>query len=388
VGTIVVFGVLPVGVMLAVIGFSLSRDFAYDFHGGLYDGARAVLHGHNPYHVAFLDHLAASDPRGLLHGSIFAVPVYPAPALVVAVPIAALPFKAAGILYALLAIAGAIGGLWLLGVRDWRCYGVALLTYPLLHTLRLGQVNGLLVLGVGAVWHWRRRLVPPSVAMVLLVAVNLFLWPLGLFMVFTRRWRVVALSAVLFVLTTVGAWALIGFDGLGSYPRMLQDLASIESNIGVSYVSAGQALGMSRFASRFVAAVITVGLLALAYVLLHREDGERRAYGLAVMAGLASSPVVWPHYFVLALVPIALMSPALSPLWLVPFLAYLSPIAQTDGNIWEIVPYLAIEALTIAALCFWKPTGTMSDGRRESWRSVPWGPRPALPAQPAARDSG
>ena len=224
--------------------------------------------------------------------------------------------------------------------------------------------------------------------MVLLVAVNLFLWPLAFFMVFTRRWRVVALSAVLFVLAAVGAWALIGFDGLGSYPHKLQDLASIERNIGVSYVSAGQALGVSRVASRLVAAVITVGLLALAYVLLHREDGERRAFGLAVMAGLASTPVVWPHYFVLALMPIALISPALSPLWLLPFLAYLSPIAQSNGNIWEIVPYLAIEALTIAALCCWKRTGAVSDGQRGFWRSVPWGPGPAVPAQPAARDSG
>ena len=41
-----------------------------------------------------------------------------------------------------------------------------------------------------------------------------------------------------------------------------------------------------------------------------------------------------------------------------------------------------------AALCFWKPTGAISDGRRGSWRSVPWGPGPAVPAQPAARDSG
>jgi hypothetical protein len=198
----------------------------------------------------------------------------------------------------------------------------------------------------------------------------------------------VALSAVLFVLATVGAWAVIGFDALGSYPHMLQDLASIESNIGVSYVSAGRALGLSGVVSRVLAAAITVGLLALAYVMLDREDGERRAFGLAVMAGLASSPVVWPHYFVLALVPIALMSPGLSPLWLVPFLAFLSPIAQTDGNIWESVPYLAIEALTIAALCFWKPTGALSDGRWGSRRSVAWGPRPAVPAQPAARDSG
>jgi hypothetical protein len=40
---------------------------------------------------------------------------------------------------------------------------------------------------------------------------------------------------------------------------------------------------------------------------------------LCLAAALAASPIVWVHYFLLLLVPLALTRPTLSPLWLVPF---------------------------------------------------------------------
>ena len=81
------------------------------------------------------------------------------------------------------------------------------------------------------------------------------------------------------------------------------------------------------------------------------RDCERRAFGLAVMAGLCRSPIVWPHYLTLVFVPIALLAPQLSVLWLVPLLAYLAPVELTGGHIFEMLPYLAIEAIVVASLC-------------------------------------
>lgn len=352
-GSIVLFGVLPVIVVGTVLGSTYGSTFVYDFHGGLYDGGRAVLSGTNPYPVHFLDHLASFDEARRATAAVFAVPVNPAPALVAAAPLSLLGPHVAGVVFTALSIAAMIMGLRLLGVRDWRCYGLPFLTWPLLHSLRLGQINELLVLGTGIVWHWRRSLLTPAVGLACLVAVNLFLWPLGFFMLITGRFKVAALAVVSFVALMLAGWAAIGFAGLGSYPRLLSDLSSIETRAGVSYVSAGLALGASRAVAELAAGLIAVTLLAMTWLVARQPGNEARAYGLALLAGLASSPVVWPHFLVLVFVPIALVSPRLSALWLVPFLAYLAHVAQSNGDIWLIVPYLAIELTVAAALIGW-----------------------------------
>ena len=59
-------------------------------------------------------------------------------------------------------------------------------------------------------------------------------------------------------------------------------------------------------------------MLALARRLASGPEGDRRAFGLAVIAALTATPIVWEHYMVLLFVPIALMSPRLSRAWLIP----------------------------------------------------------------------
>ena len=75
-----------------------------------------------------------------------------------------------------------------------------------------------------------------------------------------------------------------------------------------------------------------------------------------VVAGVISSPLVWPHYLTLVFVPIALLSPTLSPLWFVPLLGYLAPVELTSGDAWRILPYTAVE-LTVLA-CLWARRST------------------------------
>ena len=40
----------------------------------------------------------------------------------------------------------------------------------------------------------------------------------------------------------------------------------------------------------------------------------------ALAAALAASPILWQHYFILILVPLALTRPRLTPLWFLPLL--------------------------------------------------------------------
>ncbi len=137
-----------------------ERTFLYDFHGDLYEAGRAILHGRDPYRARFLEHLAALSRAGQTPSHIFAVPVYPAPALLVTVPLALLPYRLAALLFTAGSVVAAVGGLRLLGVRDWRCYGAAFLSYPIVNSLSLGQLTGYLILGIAIAWRWRRDMSP------------------------------------------------------------------------------------------------------------------------------------------------------------------------------------------------------------------------------------
>jgi hypothetical protein len=96
--------------------------------------------------------------------------------------------------------------------------------------------------------------------------------------------------------------------------------------------------------------MVALMIIAIAYRFVRRPNGEAKALGLAVIAALIASPIVWPHYFVLLFVPIALASPRLSPLWLLPLPTVLIVDSQTKGLV-GVVPWLLLIAAVGIALC-------------------------------------
>ena len=336
------FGALPLLLVCTFIAASWNTNtFLFDFRGDLYRAGHEIVHGHNPYRAEFLSRQAAAKRAGRHVDTDFAVAVYPAPALVAAVPFTALPYRAAGILYVLLSVCALIVGLRLLGVQDARCYGAAFLSWPVLHGLMLGALTPLLVLGVAAVWRWREDLWRPALALAAVVTAKLFLWPLGVWMILTRRFGTLARAVAVAGVAALACWAVIGFDGLVDYPRMLGDLSFLEEGAGVSAVAGFLSLGVGSSVARIAAVLLALALLGLAWVGT-KTGRERRAFGIAVVAALVASPIVWPHYFALVLVSIALVSPRLSALWFVPLASYLAPFAQTTDRPWAVLPYYAI----------------------------------------------
>jgi hypothetical protein len=80
-----------------------------------------------------------------------------------------------------------------------------------------------------------------------------------------------------------------------------------------------------------IAVLIGLPMLAAVWFLARRYDGDRRAFSLAVGAALVLSPVVWPHYFALLLIPLALYRPTLSWAWaLVPAFWWIAYIRTAD----------------------------------------------------------
>ena len=351
VGGFVVFAVLPLVLIAAVLFSTLGRaTFAYDFHGGLYNAARDILHGRSPYNPGAIARAAATKRAGGTPSYIDA-PVYPPVVFFAVIPIALLPFKLAAILFALFALAGFALALRLLEVRDWRCYGVAFASWPVISSIRLGALTPLLALGAAVAWRGRDRVLVTAGATATMIAAKLFPWTLAIWLLATRRIRALVLTIAFTAGAVLLAWAAIGFDGMTAYPRMLSNLSFVQQRLGVSVLAGVTALGAPEAAGVLVTAAATIGLLVLATVLAGGEDGDRRAFGVAVVAALVGSTNVWPHYLALVFVPIALISPTLSPLWFVPMLAYFSPTQQTAGHPLAILPYFVIETIVVLALC-------------------------------------
>ena len=284
----------------------------------------AVLHGDSPY-----PQLSSLPTHA---GRLFAPFVYPPVAAFMFAPFALLPLAVAKLIYVALSL-GAVGlALRLLGVRDWRCYGAAYGTAPLFAATVIGTISPLLLLGVAAAWRYRDRAVALGLLVAYLVTAKLFLWPLWLWLVRTRRFRAAALSAVAGVVAVAGSWAGIGFAGLRDYPELLRRLSGLT---GVHSYSL-YALGIGR-----AVPVLTVLALAAAGLLL-RKDAHLLVAALGV--ALLATPILWPHYLVLLFVPLALARRTFSVAWLAPLVLWLDSAAWSDSAIRIVVLFALLGA--------------------------------------------
>lgn len=367
---------IMLGVVLCLAGLLLlaavmrkpGNHPLYDFRGGLFNAGLDILHGRSPYQTGFLAHQVAimkagGIARGETASTAFSLPVYPAAANLAVVPLSLLPLWLAGALYTAASIAAMLFGVRLLGVRDWRCLVLVAASWPFLYGLYLGAVGPFLVLGIGIAWHWRDRLWPPALAIATLVAVKVFPWPLAVWLLITRRFKTLALSVAAGLALTFGAWAVIGFSGLLQYPRLLSDISFLQEGRAVSLVSVLLVGGVSPSVASAAAIALALAILVVAWRVSRGPGGDARALGLAVIAALAGTPIVWEHYMVLLFVPVALASPRLSKLWLLPLstplLVVLSsaviPVshrlaAHPPETLRAAVPWLLVEAAVAIAL--------------------------------------
>jgi hypothetical protein len=293
----------------------------FDFKGDLYTAGQAILHGRSPYQPGLLSHQAAILRAGGTLGWI-ASPRYPPLVLVLAAPLSLLPFKVAGFAFLGVSVAAVAGAMRALGVRDWRCIAVACASAPAVFGVWLGNLSSIILLGAALAWHWRSRVPAAAGTVAGVIAAKLFVWPLGVWLLITRRFRSFVLTVAMGIVGTGLAWAAIGFAGLSSYPSMLANVAYIGETRGRSLMAAFLSAGLSPGPARALSVAFTAVLLGAAWRLLGRvPDGDRRAYGLTIVACLTATPVVWLHYLVLLYVPIALLSPSFSPVWFLPTLA-------------------------------------------------------------------
>jgi alpha-1,2-mannosyltransferase len=288
----------------------------YDFHIFLAAGD-LVRHGDSPY----------VDPS-LVTESAPAPYVYPPLLALLVVPFTALPDEVAGsspsaVLFSLLLLACTVGALLAIDVRDWRCYPVALLYPVTLENVELGAVGPILALLVALAWRYRDRIGASGAAVGFGIVLKVFLWPLALWLLATRRWRSALIACATALGLALASWAVIGFRGLADYPTLLRKLSDLEAENSYSAFGVLRALDVPELAARGVVIACGAVLLVLAWRAARpagpdRVDGDRRSLTLALAAAVVLTPILWLHYLVLLVVPIGLARPRLSALWFVP----------------------------------------------------------------------
>src|SRR5439155_11876372 len=116
------------------------------------------------------------------------------------------------------------------------------------------------------------------------------------------------------------------------YPGLLHHLARDEATSSYSVIALAVRAHLPESVGVALSLLAAAALLVAAAVVARDRrrtlrDRDVAVLTLALAAGLAASPIVWVHYFLLLLVPLVLTRPSLSPLWLVPF-AY-TPLGET-----------------------------------------------------------
>jgi alpha-1,2-mannosyltransferase len=328
-----------------VAGFTIyanakNHNFAFDFRGGEWVAGRDVLAGRSPY--------PAPDPAHLVAVGNAYIP--PPLLAVLSVPLSLLPMVPAVIVLDVVSTAALALALRIVGVRDWRVYGLALTSFPCVSTIVLGQPDGLLALGVALAWRYRSSW-RGAVAGGLVIALKLLAWPLLLWLVVTRRFRQAGVAAAVAIASTLGSWSLIGVKGLSQYPRLLSADATAFEARSRSVVAAAVGLGTTAHAARIIALLVAAAIAVIVWRLV--GDRDLGAFSAALAFGLLSSPILWMHYLVLLFAPLAVARKRADAVWLLTIAYWISP-TDLPAPVWKIVCVLAVTA-TLSVLAARRP---------------------------------
>jgi Glycosyltransferase family 87 len=327
-------GVLPAVTVAALFVSTIQDDaVAFDFRP-FYRAAGSILGGTTPYPGADVPLTAESGAY-----------VYPPLGGLLAIPLHPLPLEVAGLTVMALLVAAAAAVPFVLGVRDWRCYGLLFLWPPVLSAIQTGNVTLWFALAAAVAWRFRDRMFPPSVSLGATLAAKFFLWPLVVWLAATRRVRSAIVTVAIGFSLLLATWATIGFAGLLEYPDLLRRL---ERTIGEdSYTLRIVLLDAGVPATAARAGWLLLGvLLVVGVAVVGRRGDDAGSFILAIAAALALTPIVWLHYFALLLVIVAIAQPSLGILWFVPLGMVVTPGSGHPAP-WQTAWTLVVAAVTI-----------------------------------------
>lgn len=306
-------GLIAFVVMGSGSGAGGAVDMGFDFQGTLWEPAHAILHGGAIYAEPTRAAVEIGNPS-----------VYPPLFIVLSVPLGLLPFTVAAWIWFGLLILSVCFALWIVGVRDWRCFAVAVMSPVVLQGLFFGNLTLLLMVAVALAWRYRDTSWIAGAAVSVAVAGKLFAWPLLLWLFLTRRFKAGIVATVLGAALLLVPWALIGFEGLREYPDLLRAVDGVYGRVSLSLTTVAAALGTPSAVATAIASVAGLTLVGAAWWVAGRHDGDRRSFVLVVSACVVASPIVWQNYTAFLFLAIAITWPRLAPAWFFSYAIWLA----------------------------------------------------------------
>jgi len=282
---------LVVGAVVMASGDTLGFDFlAY------HQAAGRVLEGERLY-----------DPSVEQTGG-FGLFYYPPPFVLPLLPLALLDGGTATIVWLGLSIGAFFAAVALMPVGStvrWMVVLLAAQMWPVAYTFKLGQVGPILMLAFVIGWRWLNDPVRlgGSAAMGALVKLQPGLI-LG-WAALTGRWRAVGVGIAIGAVATLVATAVVGMGAWFDYVvllRQVSDPITTPHNFTPGAIAFQQ--GASPTVGAAVQFAVTIAVL-LAVVASTRWVTPDSSFLVAVVASQLLSPVLWDHYAMLLLLPVA-----------------------------------------------------------------------------------
>ena len=240
----------------------------------------------------------------------FAIYLYPPPFALAVIPFAVLPDPAGTWAWLGFLAACFLVGTALLPVRStvrWAVVALAALSFPFLYGLKLGQVAPILYLCFAIGWRSLDRPVPLGIStavgtLVKLQPALLFGW-----MAVTRRWRALAFGIAAIAAAVAISVLLMGVQTWADYVALLVRVSSpVTTPHNMTPGAIAYRAGLSvEAASAVQYAAMGATLLVTLFAWFRRDAAT--GFVVGVVASQLLSPLLWDHYAMLLLLPVALL---------------------------------------------------------------------------------
>jgi alpha-1,2-mannosyltransferase len=280
-------------VILAAVA---GGTFAYDYLA-YHQAAERVLRGERLY-----------DPSVQVTGG-FGLFYYPPPFAVFMLPLGLLAATPSAWLWLALSVAMLLDAIAILPVRPvvrWITLLLAGLSWPVAYALKLGQVGPLLLLLFAIGWRWRDLPARFGLAGALGTIVKIQPGLVLAWAVLTRRWMAVAIAALALAGAALVATAVAGGPSVwGEFLtliRTVSDPITTPHNFtpGATAFQLGVPVGVAA-AIQAASSVAAIAAVVVAAIRLRADVSLL----VAIVASQLLSPVLWDHYGVLLLLPVA-----------------------------------------------------------------------------------